>query len=1175
MQTTLLTIAVAVILALVAALVGPFFIDWTTYRALFEKEATRLVGTEVHVRGAIDARLLPSPRLQLNDVTVGANDTFRARTLNIEFALGPLLRGEWRADEMRVTGPEIRVGIDRSGEVIAPSLMLNIDPDALSINRLNIEDGKAVLSDAASGAKLELDKVWFNGELRSLLGPIKGEGAATVGGALYPFRLSSGRVKDDGAMRVRLNIDPTNTPVNVEADGLLSLPEGKPQFQGTWSLAHTVSIASRNTVTQPWRVGGKIKATPASALMEQVDFQYGSDTEGVKLNGTAELRFGPQPRFNGVLSARQIDLDKLAGEDEASHTPPTVTIRRLVGLAGQAFRPPFPIELGLGIDAVTLGGADLQSLRGDVSSAAGGWQLDRFEFRAPGLSEVRLSGRLGFEQNGAVFTGPAEVAANDPGALAAWLEGRKDAERGSPRPLRLRGDVTLGSEKIAIERLNANFNRGAVSGRFVYAFGKTGARVDASLKAPELDLDAASSFVNALIAGSSVERPKQGTLALDLDRARYAGIETGKTSARLTYDGNGIKIDQLAIENFGGANVSARGQIALAPAPHGSIALDFDAKELTGVTAILARYAPQMAERLNVVAPALAPAKLQATLKVDDDATGSRGILGVTGTAGVTKISLNGESGLELSPRGLGNARLQAQLEAADSSALARLLGVDRVVAVKKEPGTFRITLSGNPFGDLAVTTWVSSGSAEASATGTVQLAPGEWPQGSVYVNVARADLAPLRGGSLPIAFTSRLTSDGKQVVADEISAVVANSKVRGKLTASLDWPSRVEGRLDADTIDLTGLIAAASGTKGGEAWNWSTTPFGNGVFDTVRGQIALNATRANVAPNLNVRQFRGQLIVGDGEVSLENVSGAVAGGEVTGNLVLKPGADGLNTKSTIALANADVAALLPPAARPPLSGRVNLQLNVTGSGRSPATLIGSLQGSGKLVLTQAQFAGFDPRAFAAVIRAVDQGLPTDNAKVEGVAAKALDSGQFAMSKIEGDVAINAGQLRLSNTKVNAEGADLAVSGSVDLTTGTLDARLVLTGAEAAAGTRPDIFVALHGPITAPGKTLDVSGLTGWLTLRAIDLQSKKLEAIESEPKAETKIGPPAAPQAVPPAAPQTTPPQGAPRAEAPAEAAPKPIAPRKPAPPAHKPEHAPGLPPPINILPFNVAPAR
>ena len=68
LQTTLLGIAVAIIVALVAALVGPLMIDWGGYRALFEQEATRLIGAPVHVTGAIDARLLPTPQLTLHDV---------------------------------------------------------------------------------------------------------------------------------------------------------------------------------------------------------------------------------------------------------------------------------------------------------------------------------------------------------------------------------------------------------------------------------------------------------------------------------------------------------------------------------------------------------------------------------------------------------------------------------------------------------------------------------------------------------------------------------------------------------------------------------------------------------------------------------------------------------------------------------------------------------------------------------------------------------------------------------------------------------------------------------------------------------------------------------------------------------------------------------------------------
>ena len=65
MQTPLLGLAIAIILALLAALVGPLLIDWGGRRSLFEAEASRLIGVDVRVTGKIDARLLPSPQLTL------------------------------------------------------------------------------------------------------------------------------------------------------------------------------------------------------------------------------------------------------------------------------------------------------------------------------------------------------------------------------------------------------------------------------------------------------------------------------------------------------------------------------------------------------------------------------------------------------------------------------------------------------------------------------------------------------------------------------------------------------------------------------------------------------------------------------------------------------------------------------------------------------------------------------------------------------------------------------------------------------------------------------------------------------------------------------------------------------------------------------------------------------
>ena len=130
MQTTLLGLAIAIILALLAALVGPLLIDWGTHRSLFEAEASRLIGVEVRVTGAIEARLLPTPSLTLHDIEIGDGDNkIRARTLGFEFALGPLMRGEWRAAEMHLAGPQLNLGLDAAGHVVAPSLAIKFSPD--------------------------------------------------------------------------------------------------------------------------------------------------------------------------------------------------------------------------------------------------------------------------------------------------------------------------------------------------------------------------------------------------------------------------------------------------------------------------------------------------------------------------------------------------------------------------------------------------------------------------------------------------------------------------------------------------------------------------------------------------------------------------------------------------------------------------------------------------------------------------------------------------------------------------------------------------------------------------------------------------------------------------------------------------------------------------------------
>ncbi len=94
-------------------------------------------------------------------------------------------------------------------------------------------------------------------------------------------------------------------------------------------------------------------------------------------------------------------------------------------------------------------------------------------------------------------------------------------------------------------------------------------------------------------------------------------------------------------------------------------------------------------------------------------------------------------------------------------------------------------------------------------------------------------------------------------------------------------------------------------------------------------------------------------------------------------------------------------------------------------------------------------------------------------------------------------IAIAGGQVRLPTLIARAKGADVSASGNLDLVNSALDARVALTGTANVASSRPEIVIQLRGPLNTPRRNVDVASLTGWLALRAVDQQSRTLEAIE------------------------------------------------------------------------------
>ena len=781
MQTTLLSIAIVLILALLAALVGPHFVDWNRYRGSFESHASQITGLDVRILGPIEARLLPTPSATLRRIDVarpGEAGSLQARRVDIEFALGSLVRGEWKATDVRIDGAELALGIDRNGRPDWPAPSGSFDPNSISIEHLDIRDGRVLLADAASGASAVLDRFEFKGELRTLAGPLKGQGSFYLDGQHYPYRVAATRAGD--SVRVRLTADPIDLPLTAEADAVISLEDGIPRFDGTLQFARPVGRApegARQDIVEPWRLGGRIKGDSRAATIEQVEFQYGPDERPIKLRGNAQLTFGRSPVLNAVLSSPQVDLDRILALPEVERGRPAAAIKAFADQFASRHRLPIPVELGISVESLTLAGATLQRVAADIKSATDGWNLQTLEFRAPGLTQAQFAGRLGIGGERLSFNGRARIESKDPRALMAWLTDRADAQAIAATSLFIDGEVRLGKDAIAVERLRAELDRMRLEGRVAYlwATSERPARIEASLRAPDIDIDRTYALMQGLLAGTAFDWPREGEVRAEIGRASLAGVEALRTDVNMRFNTHGVEIERLAIGDFGGAMLAIKGRIdTREQSPTGALTLELNAKRLEGVTALLEKLSPQAAAELRRNAKRFAPAKLRATLAVTGPSNTSdanaAGTFKIEGAAGTFEVALDGDFGASRDDLTIANldrlktARLGliGRIEAADGGALVSLLGLDRLISATRGRGRMEFNAKGALDGEMAVTAQVLAGGLDASANGNLRFAGSQGLTAGLELKVASANLiAPRVPGrppeTLPLAMTSRL----------------------------------------------------------------------------------------------------------------------------------------------------------------------------------------------------------------------------------------------------------------------------------------------------------------------------------------------------------------------------------------------------------------------------------
>ena len=1118
MQTTLLGIGIAIIMALVAALIGPIFIDWGQYREVIESEASQMVGAPVRVGGAIDVRLLPTPSLKLSDVRIGpaaSADKVTAGELAMEFGLGTLMRGEFRANQVTLERPEMGVGLDRSGAVQIPGLNFRFDPDRFAIERLTINEGRLHLADATSGAQLVVEQLNLSGQVGSLIGPFKVEGTFTAKGEHYAYRFSGSRRGDDGGIRLRLAVDPAERALAFESDGTVWIEGGSPRFEGAATLSRIVGTAlpgGQVTINDPWKVFGKIKATTKSVLVDQLELLYGPESRLVRLNGSAVMNLGHDPRVALALTARQIDLDRLLPNSELKRLP-FETVKLLVDEFATIPSPPVPIRLSLGIDSLMAGGATVSGLRGDVETDGDGWLLDTLELRAPGATQMMIAGKLALTNRDIEFQGPMKIDSSDPAAFFAWIEGRSAAGRPGLGPMRGSGTVTLGSVRVAVDGLKAEIDHKALEGRLAYRFATTAApaRLDAALRGSELDFDRGVALGSALFASTSFERPEEIALALDVGRASYAGIEAIKTQAALTYDRSGLKIERLSIADIGGASLDANGHFDNAgDAWRGSVTLSLAAPRLDGITTLAERFLPQASDALRRYGSRIAPLKVNAKLDVEPRSGNAAGRqtaakLKLDGTIAGIDVNLDGSGAGEISDPAGAEMHIGGRLDAPDGRALASLIGLDTFANADSRRARITFVADGAAKRSFRVDGKFAGSDLDASAAGTVSLSG----EGALDVALRAASTKlPRRVGSaaVPADLRAHLAIERHEVAATALTGKVAGAAVKGSVTFGLGEPLRVNGRIDADQVDAGELFAIMTNApaSGGRSVEWVAEPFGQPIAPAMEGRVEFRTANAQWMTSVATKDLTGTVKFEPSGFSLVDVTGRMADGRLALGAEVRRERAGLSLHSHVKLTNADMPGLLAGALRTPAAGRISVEADLEGQGLSPASLVGSVTGAGTVTAENVEVSGLDPSAIAAVITALefDRGLASNPGRITQIADGGLDAGKLKIPLATAPIVIADGRAQLANVSASVRNTDIAGSISLNLADWQLDARLTMTAPprkNAPPAERPAMAVTIKGPLTAARRGVDVTNLIGWATMRAVDQEVKRLDEAEKE----------------------------------------------------------------------------
>nr|WP_081582567.1 AsmA family protein [Nitratireductor pacificus] len=1129
-----------VVLALTAALVAPYFIDWNHYRSAFEREAERVLGREVSVEGTARARLLPFPSLTFTDVVV-AGETPEAPGMTVEefsmdAELAPFLRGEVLIFDMRLVRPFARLSVAEDGGIdwaVRPSGPF--DPRQVTLEKVNIVDGSVALHHAASGRAHRLTGINANLSARTLAGPWRIDGTLAVDDIPMALSVSTGGADADGTMRVRLEALPDELPVRISTDGQARLEDGVAHYSGgflfdTFGEAEIARLrgdqgatfALRDTVATN-RLSGRFDLRHDRLSIEEFRFETGPADAPYHAEGQASVELGGTPRFSITADGAQLRFDP---EEGAQGAIAGIDLQKRFDAFAKAVAalpaPTIPGRVSINLPAIVAGDTTIRNIQLRAEPADGGWQVGSVAATLPGRTRFEASGLL-TTRGKLAFDGSVLLAIAQPSGFAAWIaRDVDDAIRRLPAA-GFSADVALSDTAQRFDALelilgDARFN-GSLERR-----QPENARpsLALTLDGDALDLDGIRAFISLFVSDAGTNRLAGHDVDLNVKAGPVtaAGLAAQTLDSALRLRDGVLEIDRLTLGGLAGAQISATGQVRdFAGGPTGKIDATILSPDLSGLAGVMAERFPEnpilagLARRTAAFPGLLADAEINLVASAADNGDDTVGLaISAEGAAGGTDLSF---SLSDRSPRAdpfAGDFKMSVTARNDDAAALYGLAGLPALPLGLAGEARLELSAAGSLAGSVATQANVTGDGLQAGFEGTMRLAEGE-PSLTGRTSLKSDDLEPWLavagvvlpgfGLGMPVDLSTELEWSEALAVLSGLTGMVSGSDVSGDLTVSLDGEKpRFEGALELSRLDLAPFaeLVLGSGVFSGEDGAvWPEVPFSQDVQIPFSANLDLRAETLWAGFWAGAEKGAMKLRLDAEGLALSDLRAEIYGGTVDGFATLRNNEGTGLLSAQLGLDGAALDALLPQAG---LSGRITSRASVSASGKTVNGMAAALSGSGSAGLNGLVIDGLDPGALAAILQRADEaGNAIDAERTAAFAPSLVRDGAFAVGDTEVAYTIAGGVARTPPVRLTGDGATLTAEASADLRMMGFEASGTLAfdpGTEAVIGSEPAVGFETSGGFDAPRTQIVTAPLAQFLTQRALEREQARVERMQS-----------------------------------------------------------------------------